>query len=71
MLTSSYNQPVMSLHNEGGLLACPLSLLVVDVPFRDRVEVDPPFSLALVDKHDYHGGNEEEDKIVVTSDLSA
>ena len=61
----------MSLHDEGGLLTCPLSLLVVDVHLRDRVKVDAPLGLALVDQHDYHGGDEEEDKIVVTSDLSA
>ena len=59
MLTSSYNQPVMSLHDEGGLLACPLSLLVVDVHLRDRVEVDAPLCLALVYEHDYDGGDED------------
>ena len=59
MLTSSYNQPVMSLHDEGGLLACPLSLLVVDVHLRDRVEVDAPLGLALVDQHDYDGEDDQ------------
>ena len=49
----------MSLHDEGGLLACPLSLLVVDVHLRDRVEVDAPLRLALVYEHDYDGGDED------------
>ena len=57
----------MSLHDEGGLLACPLSLLVVDVHLRDRVEIDAPLRLALVDQHDYDDGDED----FVTSDLSA